>query len=1042
MSGSLKPRAVPRGRSLGAASIVASAAVAGWLAWRLVGAGASLDAGGTPGLGVGEGAGAADAVLDGHGDQDAADGSAAPSRGTHAGEGGGGGGGDAPHVGGAPSAPASSPGTESNIAGLGLLDAVEPPDGQSVEPWPDGGRLELQEDLLAALRLEAEGELDAARVALSKIAVSGQTAARNAAITHLARLHLAAGENASALARLEPLISAIRATEPAEVASGRAAATTSAAGELSDDTAEAPAEDALGSFGVPAPSHGAVEVAARSGGWPSAVLFVLGDAWSAMGEHEAAAAAYRAHAGAAPDLADVAELAAGNEYAAEADLPAAAAAYARARAAAAAHAGAVGKSAIAGGSGAGGVTAGDADGIAVLAGIRYGNTMLQLGDAAAALDAYRTAFEGTRNDAERAQALAGIVGAHEALGDADAARLARLHLVEELPSSAPAAVSLGRLEASGAVVAPAVRSAVLGGAGKHAEALAVIDAALAEQVVAAAEPTGPGTDMSEPGFAPTAVGPPDGSGRSRVVLGPGQRLELELRALEALWAMDEDEELIRRAEGALSAAAEAAAVSPAAAEVAFLRARALESVGRTEEAIAAYADLARAHPRSERAPEALWRRGLALSSGAADLQGFGLGDAAAAAFAELFDRYPGYLRAPDLQFRAGFAAWRAGNVGLARERWSRLADSSETAIPAQARARAAYWLGRADAERGDGDGADARWRQAAAADAGGFYGLRAGERLGLTAASSFGSASAGGPGSVPVSVNQAQFDAGPAPLGEDLDPVGFAEIAAWLAGWRVGSDGGADGGLSDAATTVADDPRVRRAEAWLDIGHRQAAARSLSAAVRAAMNDSAASATLALRARSLGLHGVSIAAAAAAREAAPEAVRGAAPEGLLRLIYPDVMAPSVLEAADAGGVQPALLFALIHQESRFEPGAISPAGATGLTQVMPTTGEGIARQLGDDDFSSADLLRSSVGLRYGSWYLAQQLRAFEGREAVALAAYNGGPGNASRWWAAARGDEDEFVEVIDYPETRAYVLKVSAARAMYDALYPWRSGSP
>jgi soluble lytic murein transglycosylase len=74
-------------------------------------------------------------------------------------------------------------------------------------------------------------------------------------------------------------------------------------------------------------------------------------------------------------------------------------------------------------------------------------------------------------------------------------------------------------------------------------------------------------------------------------------------------------------------------------------------------------------------------------------------------------------------------------------------------------------------------------------------------------------------------------------------------------------------------------------------------------------------------------------------------------------------------------------------------------------------------------------------LRFGASYLAQQLERFDGRPLPALAAYNGGPGNASRWLAAADGDSDLFAEVIDFSETRRYVRLVTEHRAQYERLY-------
>ena len=155
-----------------------------------------------------------------------------------------------------------------------------------------------------------------------------------------------------------------------------------------------------------------------------------------------------------------------------------------------------------------------------------------------------------------------------------------------------------------------------------------------------------------------------------------------------------------------------------------------------------------------------------------------------------------------------------------------------------------------------------------------------------------------------------------------------------------------------------------------------------------------------------------------------------APPEIFRLVYPLEFWDLAKKEATANGFSPLLLLALIRQESLYDPGAVSVADALGLTQVVPSTGEGIAQQMGIL-FRESDLLRPKTSIRFGAYYLGEQLDGFGGTAAVALAAYNGGPGNASRWWEAAGGDVDLFVETIDYPETRSYVELVMENYARY-----------
>ena len=176
-----------------------------------------------------------------------------------------------------------------------------------------------------------------------------------------------------------------------------------------------------------------------------------------------------------------------------------------------------------------------------------------------------------------------------------------------------------------------------------------------------------------------------------------------------------------------------------------------------------------------------------------------------------------------------------------------------------------------------------------------------------------------------------------------------------------------------------------------------------------------------------GLHSL----AARAAGAFGGAASGAPPEALA-LAYPLVYPQIVSEQASRNSISPFLLLGLVRQESFYDPRAVSPADATGLTQVIPTTAAGIAEDLGEDDFRNSDLFRPNVSLRFGAHYLGAQIELLEGDIPAALAAYNGGPGNAFRWQeATAVSDPDLFLETIDFSETRAYVELVLENYAIY-----------
>ena len=161
-----------------------------------------------------------------------------------------------------------------------------------------------------------------------------------------------------------------------------------------------------------------------------------------------------------------------------------------------------------------------------------------------------------------------------------------------------------------------------------------------------------------------------------------------------------------------------------------------------------------------------------------------------------------------------------------------------------------------------------------------------------------------------------------------------------------------------------------------------------------------------------------------------------APRALVELAYPLAYPSLVQEAAAENDLSPLLLLSLIRQESFFDPLAVSPAGALGLTQVMPPTGQGIAAALKLDSFSTSDLLQPQVSIRFGAYYLRSQLDSSAGNLLFALAAYNAGPDNARRWSASLTiPDIDLFVELIDFAETRTYVRQVLDNYAVYRSLY-------
>jgi soluble lytic murein transglycosylase len=144
----------------------------------------------------------------------------------------------------------------------------------------------------------------------------------------------------------------------------------------------------------------------------------------------------------------------------------------------------------------------------------------------------------------------------------------------------------------------------------------------------------------------------------------------------------------------------------------------------------------------------------------------------------------------------------------------------------------------------------------------------------------------------------------------------------------------------------------------------------------------------------------------------------------------------VIELSNLYDFHPLFLFSLIRQESLFEGFVRSSAGARGLMQIMPSTGEEVATHAGwPPDFTPDDLYRPIVSLTLGCKYLDRQRRLMNGDLYAMLAAYNAGPGNALVWKELAPNDSDLFLEVIRFEETRKYIRGIYEIFNIYRNIY-------
>ncbi|MBN1180293.1 MAG: transglycosylase SLT domain-containing protein [Anaerolineae bacterium] len=429
----------------------------------------------------------------------------------------------------------------------------------------------------------------------------------------------------------------------------------------------------------------------------------------------------------------------------------------------------------------------------------------------------------------------------------------------------------------------------------------------------------------------------------------------------------------------------------------------LYDAGNLDGAVDMYRRFVAAAPAHARAPEALWTAAQRLERG-------GRLEDAAQTYAACQTAYPFSEYATGALLRAGLQQYRLGAAPTAAQVWEALVET----YPASTyRVAGLFWLGKAYLAVGQPISATTALAQAAAADPDGYYGLRAADLLADPLAPVF---------SPDIRRPAASMLAGQ------------SDAEEWLVGW-LGLATSA--GLGELDPELAADPRLQRGVELWHLGRLEEGKNELETLRRALVDDPLAQYRLALLFRDLGLYRSSILAANTLIGLSPAATPLDAPPFVARLAYPTHYQDLVISNALTENLPPLLVFALIRQESLYEGFATSTAYAHGLMQVIPSTGESIALQLGwPPGYETADLYRPYVSVRFGSWYLARQRDLFEGQLSVALAAYNGGPGNAMAWLDdVGTADPDLFFERISLSETRLYLQLIREHYNVYSQLY-------
>ena len=415
-----------------------------------------------------------------------------------------------------------------------------------------------------------------------------------------------------------------------------------------------------------------------------------------------------------------------------------------------------------------------------------------------------------------------------------------------------------------------------------------------------------------------------------------------------------------------------------------------------DEALSNYARATALNPQSLIADDALWWRARILE------QSRRL-DEAEALLSRILDEYPASSWAVKAAFRRGMLPYVDQRYEEAAAFW---ADGLQTVTGSVERQRLALWQGKALLMAGDETAARAILEDLTRLNEDDYYGIRA---LSLLA----------GQHGQPRAVREPDINLEP-----DFD---WPAAETWLS---------LKTGRPVVEAGWSDDLRWHRAqELWL-VGRISQADVEAFSLMETYAQDPIAMYTMAQRLAGQGRLAVSARAGQRLLRFLDLNPNEGLPKALLSLSYPPAFGREAKLYADSEDVSPLLLLALVRQESFFDPRAESPVGALGLSQVLPSTGQSIAGDLNLTDFSSDQLLHAELNLRFGAYYLSEQLSSFDDEVYLAFAAYNAGPGAATRWRdTPGASDGDIFLEAVEFRETQLYIEFVAENYAIYRYLY-------